>query len=209
MDQDYLKSDSEYYLNDQSNSEEIYFLDEYDNEDPNNLLKYKLEKISLSKKKNPTVKELERIFLERGYNNNEFCNQIKLLILKLIRRYYGEPNDDLVQEIYENILLKIKYFNESKGKLASYIHTLIRNEISLYRYHKKRFDDHNIFVDNESELDTQILEPLSDIEDIREIVNILKSFKYIKFNNVNDLVHIESNFNNELLIKVLKWHKVI
>ena len=113
------------------------------------------------------TKQLEHVYNYYGPKSKEFYSQIEKYIYYLLNRYFKNytdtpEKDDVVQLCFIRVYEKIENFDPSKGNLATFLHTTIRNKITNYRSelhrHKKLFN---------SSKDLENINELSSIEDFK------------------------------------------
>lgn len=83
-----------------------------------------------------------------GENSEMFLFVIQSLIYRVVSAYCVDPDTDLLMDVLCAVLEKIRNYEPAKGKLCSYIHTVVRGEITKWMNRKKGED--KLFVKDES-----------------------------------------------------------
>lgn len=166
-------------------------------------------------KSTTTPKELETIFHTKGLKSTEFYYAVRSLIFYVVRKFYGEPEEDLINDIYEYLYEKLKVYDNTKGNLASFVYFWSRHGISKYLHKNKKTE---IPSDKISDLkdDSVILEDISsDINDKLDLVDILSNMNHFTFSDktINSFFKSYSDSDNDneffvLLKKHFKWNSI-
>jgi len=95
----------------------------------------------MSKPKTKTVNtdELVRRFTEYGPFSNEFAEYCKNFIVFLQMRYMGWVDEDCQQLCWRKLMASFSYYDAERGaNLATWVYSVVRNEISGFLYRRKR-----------------------------------------------------------------------
>lgn len=167
-------------------------------------------KLSMSKKKNPTVQELEDIFYKDGYKSTKFCMYVKSLLYFIVRRYHGDPNEDLINNCYLRLFEILKDFDKSKGNLGSFIFSICRNEITKFQYKLKK-QDKELSVDISSDIDRvpydkELIE--IDYDENISSYQIFEQYKFMKFSPDFIKDYLQETITHDVISKVFLWDKL-
>ena len=165
---------------------------------------------SLSRKKNPAVEELEFIFDKYGYKSKQFCEHVKSFIFFVIRRYHGEPTEDLTNNCYLRLFELLSNFNRDKGNLPSFIFSICRNEITKYQYRLKKIDV-ELFIDVPVEADCHpyLSETVEfDFDYVIQRQQFFNQFDKIMFSDKFVYDYSKDVIQCNLVNKVVMWEKV-
>jgi len=109
-----------------------------------------MESDTKAKAPNINVKVLKEVYYKYGSRSKEFHKHIFPFIVFLINRYYPQENqadlDDMVAICYEKVHKSLGHFNESKGNLATFLYTTIRNIITNTRTKNQRYAGRNALM---------------------------------------------------------------
>jgi len=72
-----------------------------------------------------------------GLTSSEFYFVIQVMVIMLLVKY-GCTDDDVFQNCIVKILDVVKHFDFTRGKLTSFIHCIVKDRITLARYHDRR-----------------------------------------------------------------------
>jgi hypothetical protein len=72
-----------------------------------------------------------------GLTSSEFYFVMQVMVVILLVRY-GYADDDVFQSCIMKILELVQYFDPAKGKLLSFIHCIVRDQVTLARYHSRK-----------------------------------------------------------------------
>jgi hypothetical protein len=101
-------------------------------------LENKITKKKIGSKGLIDINELMDIYNISGPNSNEFYFKIKNFIKYLMNKYLGRFDEDCEQECYAQLLESFKYWDPTRSNIVSWIHTVVRNKISSFRYTYKK-----------------------------------------------------------------------
>lgn len=138
-------------------------------------------------KSTTTPKELEHIFKTSGLKSTEFYYAVRSLVYYVVRKFYGEPEEDLINSIFEYLYVKLVLFDSSKGNLASFVYFWSRHGITKYLNENKK-----------TEIPSEKISDLKDqfvvLDDISLSINV-KIDLLDKLNNMNHFQFSESFIN--------------
>lgn len=164
-------------------------------------------------KNNNNISLLNDVYTKYGYGSKEFSIQVENYIKYLITRYFSDYRsycelEDLIQECYIKIhkILNNKdgYFDPSKGTLATFIFTALRNTVG---YHRRKCLELPLVVDydfNNVE-DIESFNPKEDSKFIQDTLNSTQSF-ILSDNLINKLT--EKNIYIPAIDRFLSWKKI-
>ena len=135
-----------------------------------------------------------------GLTSSEFYFVIQVMVIMLLVKY-GCTDDDVFQNCIVKILDVVRHFDFAKGKLTSFIHCIVKDRITLARYHNRR--GHSILVPlSESFLDDEEEDsPGSSSDDITSLIDFASQMRLHR--SQEDLCRILSN--DTIYRRVWNW----
>jgi len=84
------------------------------------------------------VKEKEefvkRVLSEYGVNSEQFYFVVQGFVVYVMMRHGVYWDEDVFQEAFLSVMEKVKYWDEGKGNLLSFLYSLIRDRVSQKKY---------------------------------------------------------------------------
>lgn len=162
--------------------------------------------------KSVNTSELVRLFTEYGPSSNEFAEYCKNFIIFLQLRYMGSVDEDCQQYCWKKLMSSFKYYDAERGaNLATWVYSVVRNEISGFLYRKRKVSN-EISLEDESLQGEGSVNSLSEDPDTGDYSEeqaqwLLKSFKRLEVQWNGDAEVVDSlralGFENSLVRTVL------
>jgi hypothetical protein len=77
---------------------------------------------------------VRRVIVEYGVNSEQFYFVVQGFVVYVMMRHGVYWDEEVFQEAFLSIMEKVKYWDERKGNLLSFLYSLIRDKVSQKKY---------------------------------------------------------------------------
>lgn len=150
-----------------------------------------------------SVGDLKKAYDQYGPTSTEFCECVDNFIKFLQFKYIGRYSEDLQQQCYMKLFESFSYYNQDRLNIASWVYTIVRNQISGWLYKEKQGAHHS--EDGLDEIGDEVDD--SEMMDGDFSVAIFSSFKRVVFITGKKIVVRESSVSGSNFNKHFLWER--